>query len=345
MDKWGKLDKYLDSLENTDLSERTKENTRLALTRYMNWLGDKEICLDTVNTYMRDLKKKGLADTTLYHHKAILKKFLSKIDPEGAKEIKLKMKKREPPIILTPKEIEQLINACMNARDRAFISFLYESGCRQGEILSIRIETVNFNEYGAMVTMKGKTGPRTIQVIYSASYLRAWKDVHPLRDIENAPFFCSLKPPHVTISETGIRHIYEALKERTGIKKRIYSHLFRHSRATHLSKSFTESQLKVFLGWSPRSSMPAVYVNLSGVDMEDAVLKLHGIESRQTGSEGFKVGICPRCKEVNPETFSFCGKCGMPLTSSSQKTEQSEHDEFDIQFSRLINTLSYMKLF
>jgi integrase/recombinase XerD len=36
-------------------------------------------------------------------------------------------------------------------RDKAFILVLYESGCRIGEILTLRIRNVQFDDYGAVL--------------------------------------------------------------------------------------------------------------------------------------------------------------------------------------------------
>ncbi len=44
-----------------------------------------------------------------------------------------------------------MMNACMNSRDRAMIPLLYESGARIGEIGSMRVKDVSFDEYGAIV--------------------------------------------------------------------------------------------------------------------------------------------------------------------------------------------------
>lgn len=327
------LAEYLQRLEDDGLSKRTIDNNIFVLTPFIRWLGDQEITDKTTLAYLRSLKPKNYSESTLYQYRAVLKKFLSTINPEQARGIKLKVKRREPPIILSPEEIERLIEACRNPRDRALISFLYESGCRKSEMLSIRIENVVFTEFGATVTIpKGKTGSRTIPIVYSASYLRQWVDCHPTKEISD-PLFCSLQCPFAQFSFSGLSHLMRTLKQRTGIKKDLYPHLFRHSRASHLANKFTEQQLKQFLGWTAGSNMAAVYVHLSQRDIEDAVLNMHGIESPLKAKDNFKVGRCPRCHQVNPETQKFCGTCGMPLHDAAR--EQIERDSATIDLEIL----------
>ena len=336
MDYEENLAEYLQGLEDNGRSKRTIDNNIFILKPFIKWLNGREVTDKTVLEYLRFLKPRNYTDSTLYQYRAVLKKYLSTFSPEQARNIKLKVKRKETPVILTQAEIEQLIEACRNPRDRALISFLYESGCRKGELVSIRLENVVFTEYGATVTIpKGKTGPRTIPIVYAASYLRQWIESHPTKGPCD-PLFCSLQEPFAQFSFSGLSHLMRNLKERTGIKKDLYPHLFRHSRASHLANKFTEQQLKQFLGWTAGSNMAAVYVHLSQRDIQDAVLKVYGIEAQTEEKKSFQVGKCPRCKEINPETSSYCGKCGMPLRDDSIKQLETEQDTFEVEFSQLI---------
>jgi integrase len=49
-----------------------------------------------------------------------------------------------PSELPTEEEIQKLVEACDNPRDRTFIMTLYESGGRIGEIGSLRIKDVEF---------------------------------------------------------------------------------------------------------------------------------------------------------------------------------------------------------
>ena len=69
--------------------------------------------------------------------------------------------------------------------------------------------------------------------------------------------------------------------------------------------------------------MASIYVHLSGKDIDNAILKLNGIPIDETHVGGLKVGRCPRCKELNPEKSSFCGKCGLPLNIEAITTVES----------------------
>jgi hypothetical protein len=98
-----------------------------------------------------------------------------------------------------------------------------------------------------------------------------------------------------------------------GIRKPVNPHAFRHARATHLAKHLTESQMKVYFGWTQASEMAAVYVHLSCRDVDDAILQLHGIKSKEEERDEMEPKACQRCELENPATNTLCSRCGLPL--------------------------------
>lgn len=330
------LTTYLRKRRNEKVADRTLKNDKDVLGQFLRFLDNREISealigeyLDYINdyTFIRNGKTRKYSKHTIYTRETILRTFLAFVNPVFSSQIKPKSPNSKPvnKKILDQTDIEKLLDACLTNRDRALISFIYESGARKGEFLSIKLDDVVFDKNGAVVTIpEGKTGPRRIRVVFSASYLRQWIDTHPLKNEKEASLFCSLNSPYGVFSFTGLREQLDVLAERAGIGKKINPHLFRHSRATHLAQSLTEQQLKVYLGWTAGSDMAAIYVHLSGKDIDNAILRLNGIEIDDTHTDGLKVGRCPRCKELNPETSLYCGKCGLPLTMDSMTELDNE---------------------
>jgi len=73
--------------------------------------------------------------------------------------------KKKPDFIITQGEVDLLISSCDNARDKAIFSLLYDMGVRVGELFSIRIKDVSFDDYGMRVLVSGKTGVRVVRAI------------------------------------------------------------------------------------------------------------------------------------------------------------------------------------
>ena len=209
----------------------------------------------------------------------------------------------KPDNMITEEEIEKLVGVLKNARDKALTYALYDSGCRIGELLTLRNKDIEFDEYGAILSVTGKTGYRKVRVVgNSISYLREWQNAHPIRDDPNAWFFCGIesenrgkKLEHANVYKFMRKGLHDAK-----IERRIYPHLFRHTRATILASRVTEAPLEAQMGWVHGSRMTQTYVHLSGRDQDIAILKAYGIAvKKEKPIESQKPSLCPRCKEPN----------------------------------------------
>ena len=65
--------------------------------------------------------------------------------------------------------------------------------------------------------------------------------------------------------------------------------------------------------------MAAVYVHLSGKNIDDALLKLYGIKNDKEEKEStFKPKECFNCAQVNQASNRFCLRCGIPLDKEAE---------------------------
>lgn len=57
-----------------------------------------------------------------------------------------------------------MVDATLDARDKALIATLYDSRCRIGELLLMKIRNATFGEYGEVLEVPwgGKTGFRNV---------------------------------------------------------------------------------------------------------------------------------------------------------------------------------------
>lgn len=94
---------------------------------------------------------------------------------------KIKLERPSPDDLITEEEVLRIINSAEFPRDKAFISLLYESGCRVREMGSLQIKNVSFDEYDAIINVNGKTGTRTIRIVSSVPFLSAWINAHHLK--------------------------------------------------------------------------------------------------------------------------------------------------------------------
>lgn len=298
-------------------------------------------------TFSRSKQDNGssLSEWTLEGYKASLKVFYKWAGkPEIVADLKYQGKgkinrSRKPDFRITPAEFDLLINASDNARDRAIISLLYDSGIRIGELLTLRNRDVLYDDYGLKITVTGKTGTRNVRVIGdSVGYMRAWQNIHPDLFDDDAWLFCGIG--HDMRGKTTIKEpmnhsqVYMMLKK---VKtraivfgfppgKRINPHKFRHNRATELAPKLPGVILDKVMGWNLDSKMPAVYLHLNDEETDRTVLESQGIEIKEKIIETRRARLCLSCKSPNPSNSKYCIQCGRPLTEESIRDLMAKED-------------------
>ena len=247
-------------LEN--IGERRRSNYFQRLRVAARWIPDK--FLDPSKDDIKEILLKlndGYAEWTKVTYLRMLKKFYRKTLSkrkfetlfEGVK-IKQPKQKIQQSDLITMSEMKAIIDNCNNSRDRAIFSTLYDSGCRIGELLLMKIRSLQFDNYGAVldVPFEGKTGTRPVRIVGdSIAYLRAWLDNHPLRNDLNAPLFCNISENirGRAMTYDDVHKELSKILKRAGIQRRIYPHLFRHTRASMLASRVAEAPLEAQMEW------------------------------------------------------------------------------------------------
>lgn len=268
---------FLSWLERSDYSEWTKKDYKVVLKRFFRWMNDGE-------------------------------------DPNCTKWVKCTMKNKKsmrPQEVLSKKEVLRMIDMERNIRNRAFISTLYDSGCRIGEMMTLKIRNVSFDKYGTVLMVDGKTGVRRVRVVMSTNLLGNWLDKHPGRKDKNNYLWSHMNKPEL-LSYNYCRKILRKAAERAGVDKKVNPHAFRHARATHLASKLKEAQMNIHFGWVQSSKMARIYVHLSGRDVDDAILEANGIKRKEKEDDEMQPIVCS-CGEINTPVNNYCNKCGKPL--------------------------------
>lgn len=295
-------------------AEKTKRDLKIALRKFMTWLRGVE------EGYAEEVKWMKVRDKT--------------------DKITL------PEDMLTEDDIKKLIDVAENPRDRAFVAVLYESGCRIGEILFLKIKDVRFDQYGGQLLVDGKTGFRRVRIVSSVPYLTEWINKHPKKEEPDAPLWIS-RIDHHRVEYACFSRILHKLGKKAEIGKRMNPHNFRHSRATYLANHLTEAQMKEFFGWTQDSDMASVYVHLSGRDVDNALLKVYGIKdnTNEKDESQLKPKTCPRCEEVNEATNKFCRRCGLALDLKTAMKLDEERKGYDEVIKKFLEDPDAQKLF
>ena len=300
------IKRVVNQVNSSDFAEWTKSDYRVTLKRFYRWL--------------RRLPKGENPPETSW------------ISTGGGKQVL-------PEELITPEEVLKLVEACENSRDRALVLNIYETGGRIGELLNLRRKHVQFDRYGAVLIFSGKSGDRRIRIIEGAPALAQWINDHPINDPQ-APLWINVGDRNHTdpLVYDAVRMLLRRLAIKAEIKKRVNPHSFRHARASYLANHLTERQLEQYLGWTTGSKMPKIYVHLSGREVDDALLQLHGMRKEEPKKIPTLTPItCPRCDTKNLTTVKFCSKCGLPLQIEAALEIELQRTQADDIMNKLLD--------
>ncbi|MBI4163970.1 MAG: tyrosine-type recombinase/integrase [Candidatus Aenigmarchaeota archaeon] len=259
-----------------------------------------------------------LSDDTKKDYWQMFRIFTEYINPNlGIRQYRLrvKLKRKLPEDILSEEEVNKLIDSAQSVRTKALLSLLYHGSMRPSELTGLRIRDLTFDQYGAVVMVRdtGKTGSRRLRIIEPVSLLAQYLQEHRYREDHDAPlFYREDRYSKTHLYSTSVNNIVKECAKRAQIRKRVYSYILRHSKLTHLSKQLNSQEVMIYAGHK-KLTTTQVYVHLSGADIEEKILKIHGIKQDNTSTDILKSKNCLRCSSTNDSSSKYCAKCGMVL--------------------------------
>ena len=334
----------------------------------------KKVSKKDIERVMRKINQMDYTEWTKKDYRVTLKKFfkwLKGIEERGVYPPEVKWinthvssdRQDLPHNLPNEEDVKTMISTAEHPRDKALIASLYESGCRIGELASLRIGDIHFDEYGAYMVVSGKTGSRRVRLIFSAPILASWINVHPEKNNLKAPLWVVIGTTKICAKDVEAKSKYKnnwsyAMKyaaiakmlkktaNKAGIEKRVNPHAWRHARATFLANKLTEQQLKHLFGWGQSSTMAATYVHLSGRDVDDALLAIYGKKKKEEENAKGELtpAECPRCKENNEYNNTFCKKCGWVLDNDGALKLEKSKKEADEIINKLTKDPASLKL-
>jgi len=298
-----------------------------------------------------NIYEKPYSEWTKKGYKVIIKKFfkwLRKTEtfPDEVKWIKSALKenqKKLPEDMLTEEEILSLINTSQNIRDKALIALLFDSGCRIGELLNMRIRDIEYFENGMKIYLSGKTGMRRIPIIFSVPYLNNWLNEHPTKKLND---YIWVKTDGKRLSYGRVRFMIKGYAKRIGVTKRVNPHNFRHSRCSFYVDKLKDRIMMEYFGWKKADTI-AIYAHVNGKQVEDSILEANGIIPEHKKEKTIlNPKICQRCNKTHEATALYC-TCGFPLNKElveEIKQKEMERQKADEIMNKLVSDPEVLEL-
>jgi integrase/recombinase XerD len=212
--------------------------------------------------------RRGTAWRPFLHH-------ISKSGPQRRRQVRLKAPRKQPRV-LSPVEVQTVLDGCDRLRDRLLFAVLHDSGMRIGEALGLRHE--DWAAAACEVSVVPRTNdnrarsksaePRTIPV--SVELVRLYGDyMHgEYGDLDSDYVFVNLwgEPLGHPLGYPAVYDLVRRLRHRTGVG--FDPHWFRHSYATRMLRAGTPVEVvSRLLGHASVTTTLDVYGHLT---VEDA---------------------------------------------------------------------------
>ena len=250
------IDEFIESLKSRQASANTLASYERDIIQFDKYFAEKgkkifDLTKDDMQEYVNNLKDMGKSNSTISRSTASLKSFYRYLvnktlaEENIAENIEVPKVDRKEPMILTSAEIEKLLeqpdlSELKGQRDKVMLEILYVTGIRVTELVSLRIEDVNFS--GGYIRVKKKNSERHIPLgNRSMKLLKEYMEkVRPLliRTEEEKSLFINTNGQKMT--RQGYWKILKQYKEQAKIDKDITPHTIRHSFAVHMLQNGTE---------------------------------------------------------------------------------------------------------
>ena len=205
---------------------------------------------EAIEAYVAGLTKRGLSPATARRRISALKQFYRFLLQDNVRSddptsrLDAPKRARSLPKTLSPEQIEALINAAENARDRALIELLYGAGLRVSELVSLPLRTAPRPGQDHMI-IEGKGGKERLVALggpalaaitaHLETRAAALPKVEAQREKAQRWLFPSASAADGKLTRRRVGQILETAAAKAGIDPaRVSPHVLRHAFATHL---------------------------------------------------------------------------------------------------------------
>jgi site-specific recombinase XerD len=197
----------------------------------------KEVKNDDIKKYLQNLKNSGAANSTLNVAINALKFYYSQIlRRRFFFDIKHAKKSNYLPVVLSPEEIDKMIDAITNPKHKFLISLMYAAGLRVSELIKIKMRDIDLDRKMLRVC-QGK-GRKDRYTLLAEKLSPTLSQQIKLKQPDDYLFTGLGDEGHLT--SMSAEKIVKKAASLAGIYKNVSCHTLRHSFATHLLEQGTD---------------------------------------------------------------------------------------------------------
>jgi integrase/recombinase XerD len=242
-------------------SKKTQDNYLCSVGTFLKYF-EKEIEPKSIST--QSIKEWLLTFETINtrNHKLCSIKSFYEITvgmPIKLDRIPFSKKDKKLPIVLSQDEIQKMFDICTNKKHKVILALLYSCSLRVSELLNLKWSHIDRSRM--VINIIQAKGNKDRQVALNDALIKLlteyWNEYKPKEYILNGQF-------SLQYSEKSVGEVLKQLAFKAGIKnKRIYTHLFRHTSATHMVENGVDINLIQRLLGHSKVSTTAIYTHIS----------------------------------------------------------------------------------
>ncbi|MBD3246191.1 MAG: tyrosine recombinase XerC [Candidatus Omnitrophica bacterium] len=282
------IDKFLDYLTiEKNYSPHTLKNYAFDLREFAEFLQNYKVTeisrVDyfVLRKFLSTLAEKKISKRTTSRKISTLKSFFKFLIREGvissnpAASLIYPRLEKPLPKFLTEAQVSRIVampegKGALTLRDKAMLEFLYSTGARVSEMVTLKRDDVDL--IGGSVKVQGKGRKERILPLGEPA-VRALKEYLDTRDDSRSALFLNHRGTPLT--DRGVRNILTRYMKKTASELKVSPHVFRHSFATHLlNRGADLRSVQELLGHSSISTTQ-VYTHLTIDSLKKVYEKAH----------------------------------------------------------------------
>jgi len=232
------------NMEMRRYSQRTIDTYTSCLRKYLDFtirnclIPEEE---ESIVRFMHHIVQKGYSRSSQNQYVNAIKYYLEKylkLDKTYYFEIERPRKERKLPKVLSQEEVAAIFKEVTNLKHKTVLSMIYAHGLRVGELLNMQLKDIDSSRM--IVQIRNGKGAKDRQVPLSVKMLKMLRE-----------YFLVYRPKAYLIegqgggqySDKSVGAILKRAARNAGIRKRVVTHMLRHSYATHLMEKGTDTRI------------------------------------------------------------------------------------------------------
>lgn len=219
-------------------SLKTIKSYLFYITQYLEF--SKSKCIknknEAIELFLLEKHKKGNSSQTInLALNAVRFLYKEVLNIKESFNFKCSKKSKKLPVVLTRKEVKEILLKIINNKHKIMIAIAYASGLRVSEVVNLKVTDIDLEEL--TIHIKNAKGKKDRITVFSAELVNSIKNLIIGKNFNDFVFESNRGGKLTTTSAQKI--FYRALSK-TKIKKQASFHSLRHSFATHLLENGTD---------------------------------------------------------------------------------------------------------